>query len=257
MGWKIELIDDIVVVVMNSNRMNLINNMFLNDLNDAFDTIENEYSENAVVLTSGGDVFSAGLDITQSYPLFKEGDIDKIQEWYEQFRDSMLRIFRFKNPLIAAVNGHAIAGGLVLALCCDFRISVGSNAKFGLNEVTIGFPLPSVIAEIVIYSLGASVTERLVFDGHLFEPENALKLGFFHKLSEKDDMIPIAVEYAKQYNKPQIAAYSYSKMAMRQSVIRDIENYSFEFDKELPGILSSENTVESFGKLLESLKNKK
>lgn len=257
MSWKIEQVDDVVVVVMNSDRMNLINNMFLNDLNEAFDIIEDEYSENAVVLTSGGDVFSAGLDINNSYPLFKEGDIEKIEEWYVHLRDSILRVFSFKNPLVAAVNGHAIAGGLVLALCCDFRLAIGSNARFGLNEVTIGFPLPSAIAEIVIYTLGASVTERLLFDGHLFESEDALKLGFFHKLTEKDDILPIAVEYAKQFNKAQISAYGYTKMAMRQSVIRDIEKYSFEFDRELPKILSSDQTVESFGKLLESLKSKK
>ncbi len=256
MSWKIDLIDDVVVIYMNSNKMNLINNLFLHDLNDAFDIVENDYKENPVVLTSSGDVFSAGLDITQSYPLFKEGDLSKIKTWYEHFKNSLIRVFSFDRPLIAATNEHAIAGGLVLALCCDHRIATNSTARFGLNEVTIGFPVPSVIAEILTYTLGFRVAERVLLNGLLYEIEDALKLGFFHQLSDKDEIVNAAVDYAKQYNKSQIAAYSFSKIALRKQVLSRIDNYSEDMDKKLPELLSSENTVGSLGRLLESLKNK-
>lgn len=256
MSWKIDLVDDVVIVHMNSNKMNLINNLFLHDLNDAFDIIESDYKDNAVVLTSSGDVFSAGLDISQSYPLFKEGDLEKIKTWYEHFKNSLIRVFSFEGPLVAAINGHAIAGGLVLALCCDYRIGPGSKARFGLNEVTIGFPLPSVIAEILSYTLGSKVAERVLLNGLLYETEDALKLGFFHQLSEKEDLLDIAIDYANQYNKSQIAAYSFSKKALRAHVLNRINQYSDDIDKKLPELLASENTVGSLGRLLESLKNK-
>ncbi|MGH7884860.1 MAG: enoyl-CoA hydratase/isomerase family protein [Thermodesulfobacteriota bacterium] len=256
MSWKIELIDNVVIIHMNSNNMNLINNLFLHDLNDAFDIVEKEYSGCAVVLTSEGDVFSAGLDIVQSYSLFKEGNLEKIESWYEQFRDSLIRVFSFQKPLIAAVNGHAIAGGLVLALCCDYRIACNSNARFGLNEVTIGFPLPSVTAEILSHVLGARVAERVILSGTLYENEDALKLGLFHELSHNDDLLELALGYAKQYNKSQIAAYGYTKKILRKNTIDRIIQYSTNIDMPLPELLSSENTVGSLGRLLESLKNK-
>lgn len=256
MSWKIELVDEVVVVYMNSNKMNLINNLFLHDLNDAFDIIESEHKDSAVVLTSSSDVFSAGLDITQSYPLFKEGDLSKIKTWYEHFKNSLIRVFSFERPLVAAINGHAIAGGLVLALCCDYRIGPNSKSRFGLNEVTIGFPLPSAISEILSYALAPKILERVLFNGLLYEANDAHKLGLFHQQSDKEELLNVAIEYAKQYNKSQIAAYGFSKKAIRAQVLNRINQYSENIDKELPQLLASENTVGSIGRLLESLKSK-
>jgi enoyl-CoA hydratase len=81
---------------------------------------------------------------------FGSGNLDKIREWYRNYRATNLRIFQYPRPPVAAVNGHAIAGGLITALDCDFRIAARKSTKlFGLNEVPIGIPMPAAYVEII------------------------------------------------------------------------------------------------------------
>ncbi|NIP31143.1 MAG: enoyl-CoA hydratase/isomerase family protein, partial [Candidatus Dadabacteria bacterium] len=154
MSWELEIVDGVAVISMNSNAMNIMNNQFFKDLNGTLDEIEASHGNKPVVLTSSANAFSAGLDINEVLPLFSSKNKDAIKLWYENFKNSILRVFSFERPMIAAVNGHAIAGGLILAMCCDYRFVVDDNSKFGLNEISIGFPLPGSIAEIIKHVLG-------------------------------------------------------------------------------------------------------
>ncbi len=157
MAWEMEVMEGCAVVRMNTNKMNVQNDQFFADLHDAFDRLEREFSELPVVLTGQGDVFSAGIDFQYSFEIFGSGSQDKIREWYRGYRETNLRIFQYPRPTVAAVNGHAIAGGLITALDCDFRIAARKPAKFGLNEVPIGIPMPAAYVEIIRYALGDQV----------------------------------------------------------------------------------------------------
>ena len=134
MAWDIEVTSECAVVRMNTSKVNVQNDRFFADLHGAFDRLEREFSELPVVLTGQGDVFSAGIDFQYSFGIFGSGSHDTIREWYRVYRETNLRIFRYPRPTVAAVNGHAIAGGLITALDCDFRIAARKPAKFGLNE---------------------------------------------------------------------------------------------------------------------------
>jgi enoyl-CoA hydratase len=142
MAWNIELVDDCAVVIMNTNKVNVQNDRFFADLHDAFDRLARDFNSYPVVLTGQGDVFSAGIDFQYSSDIFSSGDLGKISEWYRNYRATNLRIFQYPRPTVAAVNGHAIAGGLITALDCDFRVAARKSVKFGLNEVPIGIPMP-------------------------------------------------------------------------------------------------------------------
>jgi len=217
MNWLIE--EDpggAIIVKMSSSKLNLMNEAFFDDLNYAFDILESKYPDYPVVLTSLGNVFSAGLDINHCYSLFRNGDMEEIRIWYDHFRDSILRVFKFRQPLVAAVNGHAIAGGLVLALCCDIRIGVSHNAKFGLNEVRVGFPLPATLAEIIKNSIGAQNAEEMIFKGDLYNSREAMDFGIFHEITESNNLIDHALGYGRElselYRKD---AYINAKKALR------------------------------------------
>ena len=142
MAWDIEVVDGCAVVRMNTNKVNVQNDHFFADLHRAFDRLEREFSDLPVVLTGQGDVFSAGIDFQYSFEIFGSGSHDKIRAWYRAYRETNLRIFRYPRPTVAAVNGHAIAGGLITALDCDFRVAARKPVRFGLNEVPIGIPMP-------------------------------------------------------------------------------------------------------------------
>ncbi len=254
MNWLIDEKEGVVVVRMASNKLNIMNDAFFTDLNNAFDLIESQHGNKPVVLTSVGNVFSAGIDLNHCIPIFESGDKKAIQSWYDTFRNSILRVFELEVPVIGAINGHAIAGGLILALCCDMRFAVNTDAKFGLNEITVGFPMPSAFAEIVKYSVGSRRAEEMIFRGVLYGPEEALKLGVFHDVTTSGRLMDIATSHASEFKDDNIYAYSIAKKAMRGDVFRKIQEISGSSDKDIAVSLASEKTVGRLRQVLESLK---
>ena len=154
MSWPIRAIDDVAVVTMTSNRVNAQSDAFFRDLHDAFDTLEREHPAAAVVLTAEGATFSAGIDLKFNLPLFARRDTEAVRAWFARYRATNMRLFTYPRPTVAAINGHAFAGGLITALCCDYRLATEGGARFALNEVPIGIPMPAVYVEIIRYALG-------------------------------------------------------------------------------------------------------
>ncbi|HDS0919680.1 TPA: enoyl-CoA hydratase/isomerase family protein [Pseudomonas putida] len=238
MAWQIDVIDGCAVVRMNSNKVNVQNATFFKDLHDAFDRLEEEFSELPVVLTGEGNVFSAGIDFKYSFDVFGSLDQERIREWYAEYRATNLRIFQYPRPTVAAINGHAIAGGLITALDCDFRIAARKPAKFGLNEVPIGIPMPAAYVEIIKYALGTQVGALTTLKGELYSLEEAEKLGFFHEVVEESELLSRAIAYARCITPDCNVAYAMSKKALQDAVIQQIEQRTTLLDSELPAGMS-------------------
>jgi enoyl-CoA hydratase len=150
MPWTIERgHDHVAVVTMNTNKVNAQNPAFFDDLRAAFDRLEAGFKDCAVVLTGTGVAFSAGLDFDYHFPLFARQSLPGIDAWFEAYRASNLRLFTYPRPTVAAINGHAYAGGPITALGCDHRIASEGALQFSLNEVSIGIPMPAVYCEII------------------------------------------------------------------------------------------------------------
>ncbi|MCS4063824.1 enoyl-CoA hydratase/isomerase family protein [Pseudomonas putida] len=238
MAWQIDVIDGCAVVRMNSNKVNVQNATFFKDLHDAFDRLEEEFSELPVVLTGEGNVFSAGIDFKYSFDVFGSLDQERIRQWYAEYRATNLRIFQYPRPTVAAINGHAIAGGLITALDCDFRIAARKPAKFGLNEVPIGIPMPAAYVEIIKYALGTKVGALTTLKGELYSLEEAEKLGFFHEVVEESELLSRAIAYARCITPDCNVAYAMSKKALQDAVIQQIEQRTTLLDSELPAGMS-------------------
>jgi enoyl-CoA hydratase len=240
MAWNIEVVDGCAVVRMNTNKVNVQNDQFFADLHAAFDRLEREFGELPVVLTGQGDVFSAGIDFRYSFEIFGGGSQDKIRDWYRAYRETNLRIFQYPRPTVAAVNGHAIAGGLITALASDFRVAARKQARFGLNEVPIGIPMPAAYVEIIKYTLGDKVGALATLRGKLYEFEEAERLGFFHEVVEPEQLIAKAIEYARCITPDCNTAYAMSKKALQDGVMRQIEERTVSLDAHLPAGMSDE-----------------
>ncbi|WP_137920893.1 enoyl-CoA hydratase/isomerase family protein [Hydrogenophaga sp. 2FB] len=234
MAWTIEVIEDCAVVRMNTNKVNVQNDQFFADLHGAFDRLETEFHELPVVLTGEGDVFSAGIDFQYSFDIFGSGSDDKVRQWYSAYRETNLRIFTYPRPTVAAVNGHAIAGGLITALDCDFRVAARKPAtKFGLNEVPIGIPMPAAYVEIIKYTLGDQVGALTTLRGKLYPFDEAAQLGFFHEVVEPDQLLATAIGYAKCITPDCNTAYAMSKKALQDSVLRQIHERTVALDEHI------------------------
>ncbi len=240
MAWSIDVVQNCAVVRMNTNKVNVQNDHFFNDLHTAFDRLEREFTELPVVLTGEGNTFSAGIDFQYSFDIFGSGDPHKIRDWYRTYRETNLRIFNYPRPTVAAVNGHAIAGGFITALVCDFRIGAKKSGKFGLNEVPIGIPMPAAYVEIIKYTLGDQIGALTTLRGKLYSFDEIEKLGYFHETVSEDQLLNKAIEYATCITPDCNTAYAMSKKALQDGVMRQIEERTVALDAQLPVGMSDE-----------------
>jgi enoyl-CoA hydratase len=174
--------------------------------------------EGAVVITGTGISFSAGLDIKVAPTLDEAGQRD--------MRANVNRLLGgwalFPRPLVTAVNGHAIAGGLILALCGDFRVA-GPDGQFGLTEVKVGVPYPPAAMAIVRSELSPPIARRYALGGEVVGSDAALRDGMFDKVVAADELLPTAVAAARELAPLAGAAYTHTKRALRSAVARALE----------------------------------
>ncbi|MDN5780512.1 MAG: enoyl-CoA hydratase/isomerase family protein [Luteimonas sp.] len=136
-----------------------------------------------IVLSGGPKVFSAGLDVPFLLTL---PDRDALKAAWEQFFHAARELARCPVPVVAAINGHAPAGGCVLALCCDYRVMASGPYRIGLNETQVGLVAPEGIQSLLARVVGPHRAERLLVAGELVESEQALAIGLVDELASID-----------------------------------------------------------------------
>ena len=163
----------------------------------------------AVVVTGRPGFFSAGVDLKLAPALDSEGQRQMVEGINRLFADW----YCYPGPVVAAVNGHAIAGGLILALCADHRVC-GPSGSFGLTEVKAGIGYPAVAMAVVRSELSPQVARRLVLGGGLVAAEEGLAMGLFDELVD-DDPLPRALEVARELAALPANAYARIKGQVR------------------------------------------
>ena len=137
-----------------------------------------------LVLSGGPKVFSAGLDVP--YLLSLGDDRAALLAAWSAFFDAARAIAGSALPVVAAIGGHAPAGGCVLALCCDYRVMASGPFRIGLNETQVGLVAPEGIQMLLRRAVGPHRAERLLVAGELVDAERALQLGLVDELVEID-----------------------------------------------------------------------
>jgi enoyl-CoA hydratase/carnithine racemase len=127
----------------------------------------------ALVVSGSEGIFTAGLDIPTLLTLDRDGMTAALDVFFR----AMEVLAESPVPVAAAITGHSPAGGLVLALFCDWRVMAEGPYKIGLNEVRVGIPMPRVIAEAAAWLVGSRNAAHLCTTGRLMGPEEALRIG--------------------------------------------------------------------------------
>ena len=255
MSWEIERRDRVAVVTMNTNKVNAQNHEFFADLHEAFDTLEREHADSPVVLTGKDGRFSAGLDLDQHFQLFA-GDRDAVADWFRVYRATNMRLFTYPRPMVAAVNGHAYAGGLITAAVCDYRVCVDDGARFGLNEVPIGIPMPAVYVRMLAYAWGDPVAARASLFGEIYSPQQALELGMVNELVPAGEVLDRAVGVADLTPEDCLQSYAFTKRACQAGALRDIAELSDPLDEELPDGMTHKQSRLAHRRYWEQLKGR-
>jgi enoyl-CoA hydratase/carnithine racemase len=197
----------------------------------------------AVVLTGREGFFSAGLDLKLAPTLDAAGQRAAVEGinrlflgWYESPR-----------PVVCAVNGHAIAGGLILALCGDYRVG-GGQGKLGLTELRAGAPYPLAAMAIVKAELSPATVRVLALGADLVEQPRALELGLLDELAEPDALLDRALELAAGYAALPRGVYARVKDQVRGDTARALrEALDRGADPMLSGWLGDETAEASAG----------
>jgi len=254
-SWTIERRGRVAVVTMTTNPVNAQNQAFFVDLHDAFDRLERDHPDSPVVLTGTGRRFSAGLDLDEHFRLFA-GDLAAVGAWFSGYRETNMRLFTYPRPTVAAVNGHAFAGGLITAAVCDQRIAVPDGASFGLNEVPIGIPMPAVYVRMLAYAWGEPAAARTCLLGEIFTPAQALALGLVRELVPAADLLDRAVAIAAQVPEDCLDQYAFTKRACQAASLRDIADLADPLDTELPRWMTNENAQHAHRRYWQQLKGR-
>jgi enoyl-CoA hydratase len=203
--------------------VNALDAALCDELADAFDALAGDAAVGAVVLAGAGDAFSAGLDLRALPQLDAAGQNELLRALNRVFST----IYAAPLPVVAAVAGHAIAGGLVLALCADVRIAA-PRGRHGLTEVAVGVRYPVGALEVVAAELGPAAARRLVLGAGLHDAAALHALGAYDELA--DDPLARATAVAAELAGFPRIAYGASKRALRAAPIARIETALREGD---------------------------
>jgi enoyl-CoA hydratase len=210
--------DNVVVLSLEGGKANAMTPELLDTIERMIDGFERGPAA-AAVLTGYERYFSGGLALTHIIDL----DVVEMRGFIEQFSRAMTRVFACGKPIVAAVNGHAIAGGCVLALMCDWRIAADDAAlRIGLNETQLGIGLPAIVIEALRAAVPPASIVPIAIEGTLFAPAQALALGLVHELAPPGELLARAIARAQSFAARPAAAVAQVKHALRAPALETI-----------------------------------
>lgn len=167
-----------------------------------------------LLVVGRGGVFSAGLDLKE----VAAADQVAMERYLGVLDDLVDALFGYPGPVAAAVNGHAIAGGCVIALCADFRVAVDDpRARIGLNEVAIGLEFPRKILRLARHRISRQTHERVLLEAGLYDPRTAQRLGFIDEVSA--DPLEAARQWLEAVARHPAAVYAATKRSLRTGAL--------------------------------------
>ncbi|NLJ71671.1 MAG: enoyl-CoA hydratase/isomerase family protein [Syntrophomonadaceae bacterium] len=183
MSYECIIEENIVIFKFNYGKVNAITTETLEALNGILDRLNNEEELKGLILTGEGRYLSGGFDLA-TFTSFKDGD--EIIKWFELEEDVMYKLFTCPKPVIAAVNGHATAAGMIVSMASDYVIAVNHpKIKLGMTEIKIGLALTPAEMEIMRFGLDTNKNMKdVVFKGELFGVQQAYDMGIFDELVE-------------------------------------------------------------------------
>jgi 3,2-trans-enoyl-CoA isomerase len=230
--------DGIATLMIRRGKVNALNVTVVNEMRESLKTFESDPEVKSVILTAYGKFFSFGFDIPEFLSFTKE----QFTEFLVNFTDLYTYIFRYPKPVVAALNGHTIAGGCMLALACDHRIMISGKAKISLNEIGFGSSVFAGSVEMLRFWVGSAKATEVLFSGALYSAQEAKNLGLIHEVAAADELKDMARKAASGFASKYPPAFASIKSLLRRSIIEEMMRRERESIKEFVDIWYSEST---------------
>ena len=211
--------NDVTILRLNRGAKNPINLEMVDDLTETLRSLIHSPKTRSLILTSASDkFFSIGFDLPQLLDLPRV----EFESFYRAFNLLCLDLFTFPKPTIAAINGHAVAGGYILALCCDYRLIAEGHKMTGLNEVQLGVPVPYLTDCTLRNLVGVFQAREILELGKYYPPDEALHKGMVDQVVPDDQLLTLALQQAKTLADLPEIAFSAIKTSRVEPVITQI-----------------------------------
>ena len=184
---------EVAVATLCRGKVNALNEVTVEQLARRFEEIERDSSVRSVVLTGAGKFFSFGFDVPELFSYSKEA----FTGFLVAFTDFYTKLYMFPKPVVAALNGHAVAGGCMLATACDHRVMAQGRGKISLNEITFGSSVFAGSAEMLVEIVGRRNAETILYTGAMYDAEEAHGLGLVDDVATADQLMRAAADKAR------------------------------------------------------------
>ncbi len=202
----------IAVLTLKHGKANALDIEFCEALSARFADLR-EGNAKAVVLTGQGKIFSAGVDLIR----VSEGGAAYVRQFLPALHRLYDAVFFHPKPVVAAINGHAIAGGAVLAACADRRIMAREGGRIGITEMLVGVPFPALAFEIVRFAVPPRHLPEFALTGATYATDAALQRGWIDEVVEPGALMQRALDVAQALTALLPPAFAQTKMQLRQA----------------------------------------
>jgi enoyl-CoA hydratase/carnithine racemase len=230
--------EGIATVTLQRGKVNALNEVLVGELLESLEKLESDAAVRAVILTGAGKFFSFGFDI----PEFLGYEKSDFERYLRSFTKLCSYLFTFPKPVIAAVNGHAVAGGCMLATACDYRIMATGKARIALNEITFGASVFAGSVALLRCCAGHRNAERILFSGAMYSAEEARQLGLADQCCPAEAMAPAALKVAREFADKNGRAFQSLKGLLRGPVAEEIRRREDDSIREFVDIWYSDVT---------------
>ncbi|QDU28760.1 putative enoyl-CoA hydratase echA8 [Anatilimnocola aggregata] len=185
------------IILSRPEKRNALTRQMLTEISQAFTDLHGEKQVRAVILTGAGSAFCAGMDLAEMQQTASQPDAQ--EQWYRdslQYRELIEQMLQFPKPIIAAVNGPAMAGGAGLVLASDLVVATAS-AMFGLPEPKRGI-VAGIVSPLLAFRIGGGAATHLLLRANTIEAQQALSRGIYHEIVADDLIWASSHELAKE-----------------------------------------------------------
>lgn len=230
--------DGIAVLTLKHGKANALDIEFCEALAARFQALHGADSK-AVVVTGQGKIFSAGVDLIR----VSEGGAAYVRQLLPALHKLYDAVFFHPKPVVAAINGHAVAGGAVLAACADRRIMAREGGRIGVTELLVGVPFPALALEILRFALPARHLPEFTLSGATYATDAALDRGWIDEIAEPAELLEDAIAVATELAELSPAAFAQTKAQLRQGVSERMAQSGEATDRAVTAIWAAPETL--------------
>jgi enoyl-CoA hydratase/carnithine racemase len=220
---RVEKADAIATIFLNRpSKLNSLTSELIDELRTLVSELRDDWSTRALILTGAGKAFSSGADVDMLTRIGESATAEQTRDEIVKWRTTFDALEQLPQITIAAINGLAYGGGVVLALSCDFRLA-STRAIFGLPEIKLGMVLALGGTQRLTRLVGVSAAKEMILRGRNVTAIDAQRMGLVHRVTEPGDLLGIARSWAER-----AVAYSPRALALAKRLI----DQSFERDAD-------------------------